>query len=566
MNDRLQKILAQVKDYFAKMSVRKRVILGIAVGTIAIGAVGVGSYINQDPYQVLYSDLNSEEARSVAKKLAEQKIPYRMGEDQRSISVVASRVHEARMQLAQDGLPGQDVVGFEKFDATTFGMSSYVQRIQYVRAVQGELTRSIQRLSAVKRARVHISIPPKKTFLEEEDAPKASVILELKPGQSPSKQEVNGIAHLVASAVEGLKVNQVTIVDTRGSFLHRPENDSTPGVSLALMEMQRNMEGEYEKRIQDILTPLIGLDKVRAKVTVEVDPTRSNTTEESYDPERAVARTSYKVDETNEGKKPNPIGIPGSRSNLPGTEVDNPSVPMATNNNKKNTENMSFAVPRKVQIVDKPSGSIKRLTVAVVVDGQYETATDGKPTNFVPRPEEELKRIQELVANTVGFDPERRDSITVSSMPFKPLDSLEDETAIPVALDKNEIMRHAIRNGLIGLVLLTFFFFLVRPWMKWSSTKEETQKSEMEKAVESEIAVRPRTVAEIEAGVVSQSELMPGGVATAMFEEMEPMEKKEGQELKKKLEEKMAQSSGKGLRIIQEWLEETAPTPMQEAS
>ena len=133
------------------------------------------------------------------------------------------------MELAKDGLPGQDVVGFEKFDGSTLGMSSYVQRIQYVRAVQGELTRSIQRLAAVKSARVHISIPPKKTFLEEEEPPKASVILELRPGQGLAKSEMRGIAHLVASAVEGLKVNQITIVDTKGNFLHRPEDDNAPG-------------------------------------------------------------------------------------------------------------------------------------------------------------------------------------------------------------------------------------------------------------------------------------------------------------------------------------------------
>ena len=196
--------------------------------------------------------------------LSEQNIAYRISDDSRSITVAASQVYKARMELAKEGLPGQDVVGFEKFDATTIGMSSYVQKIQYVRAIQGELTRSIQRLASVKAARVHISIPPKKVFMEEEEPPKASVILELQPGMSPSKTEVIGIANLVASAVEGLKVGQVTIVDTKGSFLHRPGDDSASNTSSSFLELQRSIESEYEKRIEEILTPVVGFGKVRA--------------------------------------------------------------------------------------------------------------------------------------------------------------------------------------------------------------------------------------------------------------------------------------------------------------
>ena len=229
------------------------------------------------------------------------------------------------MQLAKEGIPGNDVVGFEKFDGSTLGMSTYIQRIQYVRAVQGELTRSIQRLVAVKSARVHISIPPKKTFLEEEDPPKASVVLELKPGQIPSRSEVRGIAHLVASAVEGLKVSQVTIVDTKGNLLQRPDDETIPGVSTALLEMERSIESEYEKRIEDILTPIVGMGKVRAKVTAEIDPSRINTTEESYDADKAVARNVLRNDEVNKGiphRIPSEFPeadriFPGPRSRIP---------------------------------------------------------------------------------------------------------------------------------------------------------------------------------------------------------------------------------------------------------
>ena len=175
---------------------------GMFAGGI-IGIMALSMIMKHDPQQILYSDLHQEDAKAISKKLSEQNIAYRISDDSRSITVAASQVYKARMELAKEGLPGQDVGGFEKFDATTIGMSSYVQKIQYVRAIQGELTRSIQRLASVKAARVHISIPPKKVFMEEEEPPKASVILELQPGMSPSKTEVIGIANLVASAVEG---------------------------------------------------------------------------------------------------------------------------------------------------------------------------------------------------------------------------------------------------------------------------------------------------------------------------------------------------------------------------
>ncbi len=190
---------------------------------IAVSVVAGIMVMKRDPYQTLFSDLQPEDSKAVSKKLSEQNIPYTLSDDATTVTVPGSMVAAARMTLAKEGIPGQDVVGFEKFDGSTLGMSSYVQRIQYIRAMQGELTRSIQRLAAVKHARVHISLPPKKVFLEEEEPPKASVVLELKHGQELSKSEVFGIAHLVASAVEGLKVNQVTIVDTNGKFLHRPE-------------------------------------------------------------------------------------------------------------------------------------------------------------------------------------------------------------------------------------------------------------------------------------------------------------------------------------------------------
>ena len=272
MNETLNQWLGFARQWIDKLSSGQRLAIGLGLGVAALAGVASVLIGQQDPYQVIYTDLQAEEARAVAKKLGEEKIPHVLAPDLTSISVPGSLVAKARMEVAKAGLPGQSVVGFEKFDSATLGMSSYVQRIQYIRAVQGELTRSIQQLSAVKRARVHISIPPKKTFLEDEEPAKASVILELKHGQKPNKNEINGIAHLVASAVEGLKVANVSIVDTQGSFLHRPEDDGPmAGMSAALLDSQRSMESQYERRVEEILSPVVGSGKVRAKVAAEID-------------------------------------------------------------------------------------------------------------------------------------------------------------------------------------------------------------------------------------------------------------------------------------------------------
>lgn len=546
MNETLQRWLEGAKSWFAGLSVQKRLLLaGAAALTLTAGVVAT-LILNQDPYQLLYSDLQPEDSKAVIKKLSELGIPYRGAEDGSDVFVPASKVSNARMELAKAGVPGQDVVGFEKFDATTLGMSSYVQRIQYIRAVQGELTRSIQRLASVKRARVHISVPPKKTFLEEEEPPKASVVLELRSGQTPSKSETIGIAHLVASAVEGLKVTQVTIVDTKGNFLHKPDDPGNSGMSTALLETQRSIETEYEKRILEMLTPVVGLGKVRAKVTAEIDSSRTNTTEETYDPEKAVVRQTLKNDEVTTGSRPNPIGIPGSRSNLPGTENQNPPIPMANTSSEKNMANSTYAIPKKVQTIDKPSGNIKRLTVAVVVDGYYNKGTGTNAAEvFSPRTEEELKRLQDVVANAVGFDTQRRDSITVSSLPFKTTDLSFADEPVPTGFSLQDFSRHAFRNGLIGLVILLFFFLVVRPLLRWATISD----------VEKEIKVFPTTVAELEAARRDEG-MLALSRAAAQLEESEPIEKREEEELRKKILEKIEGAPRKGLRIVQDWLEE----------
>lgn len=532
--------------YAGSLTPRARTGYAIGGAVTLVAGLGLSIWLNQDPYQVLFSDVGREESRAIVKTLGEQGIPHETEDDGATVMVPRSRVAAARMQLAKEGIPGQDVVGFEKFDGSTLGMSSYVQRIQYIRAVQGELTRSIQRLSAVKRARVHISLPAKKVFMEEEEAPKASVVLELHRGQAPTKAEMNGIAHLVASAVEGLKVSNVTIVDTKGTFLHKPEDNAGPAISTALLEMQRSIETDYEKRVNEILTPVVGFGKVRAKVTVEIDPSRTNTTEETFDADKAAVRTTTRNEETSNGSRPNPIGIPGSRSNLPGAEAQNsPPVPTSNTNTEKNLQNTTYAIPRRIQIVDKPSGNIKRLTVAVVVDGNYTKTDNGEV--FSPRSEEELKRIQQLVENSIGFDDSRRDSVSVSSLPFRNYEMPEEAPAPELPWWKTkEVRDYAVRNLFIVLSGIALFFLLFR----WLMRGQLPTMSESE-----ENGLYPKTVAELEAARNTDA-LAALTNAPPAVTDGGTLEKREEFELKRQVLERFDGSPKKGIRVVQDWLEE----------
>ena len=545
--------LAPFLDYWKSIPTGSKVVaLGVLLVSAALVA-GLAYYSQKEPEETLMSDLNAEDMRAITRKLAELSIPFSLGADQKSVTVPVSQTSYARMELAKAGLPGQQEVGLEKFDGSTLGMSSYVQHIQYVRAMQGELVRSIEKLGAVQSARVHISIPPKSTFLEEQELPKGSVVLELKKGQSLSKSEISGIAHLVAGAVEGLKVSQVTIVDSHGQFLHRPEEEGQNAIPTQLLETERTIESDYERRITDLLTPVVGLGKVRAKVTVELDLSHLNRTEETFDPDKSAVKTSLKTEEVSHGSRPNPLGIPGSRSNLPGTELNNATIPTAVANTEKTAQNQSYAVPRKVETVEIPSGAIKRLTAAVIVDGHYTKPTgNNSAETFTPRSEEELRHLQEIVENAIGFDGQRRDSMTMTSLPFMENEfGADHETSSGLmSLQHTPHWLMPLLRQLGGVLAAVFFFLLViRPLLR--------QLMEYQPKVAQ--TMMPKTVEQLETAR-RNPEILSLAAAATQLNLAESIEKSEQANLKKMILEKMNKEPKKALRIIKDWVDEPQGT------
>ncbi len=444
---------------------KKRIIL-LTLMVISIASVILLILWAQAPsYQVLYSNLQQEDAGLIIQKLREMKIPYKTTAT--GIMVPAENVYELRLQLASMGLPQGGGVGFEIFDRTGLGTTEFVQKVNLRRALQGELARTIRSLQEVKDCRVHLTIPERSIFTASDERPKASVVLKLQPGVTLTKRQVQGIIHLVSSSVEGLSPEDVTVLDSRGNVLSSPQNGDSL-LTTTQLEYQRSIERDIEKRVIGILTPVVGKNRVRAKASVTIDFTRVEETREIYDPDSQVVRSEQKMHESR--TVPSTEGVPGVKSNIPGANGRTASTAQAGLN--KQTETINYELSRIKSHVIKPTGVIKRITVAVLVDGLYRKDEKTGKTIFTPRTEAELKTYEELVKKAIGYSSERTDEVKVVSMPFK---LQEEGQAIPKAENRyDKYIMPAARYGTILILSVLAFFFLVRPLMNYLRTAPST--------------------------------------------------------------------------------------------
>ncbi len=459
------------------LPLKKKAIL-LAIITISLSSVILFFFwFNKTDYQVLYSNLAEEDAGQIIQRLNEQKVPYHVRSG--SIMVPSDKVHELRLQLASEGIPQGGGVGFEVFDKSTFTMTDFVQKLNYRRALQGELSRTIKSLTEVEQCRVHLAIPEKSLFLRSEERPKASVLVKLKQGRRLSQGQVQGIVHLVSSSVEGLDPKDVVVVDSRGEMLSEPV-DEVAGMTSSQIDYQRNVERELESKIISILEPVAGKNKVRAKVSASIDFTRVEKTEEKYDPDSQVVRSEQR----NSEKSMSGIsgGVPGVSSNLPNKSVQ---TSLSQGQSEKKNEIVNYEISKIVSRSINSPGEIKRLSVVALVDGVYSSQKDSKEKVYTPRTEDEIKKFEDMVKNAVGFTAERGDEVRVVNMPFET--ETEDEISdsrqqiIPVVLN---VLKYAIPV----LALFLLFFLVIRPLIK-ALTQQP--------ALQPEVSF-PRTVAELE--------------------------------------------------------------------
>ncbi len=448
--------MANIIESITEMPLKnKAILLGILIIAVA-SIVLLVSWSQQADYHLLYANLSEEDSGPIAQKLKELKIPYRV--EAGGIMVPSDKVYDARLQLAAQGLPRGGGVGFELFDKTDFGTTDFVQKLNYRRAMQGELARTIMSLSEVEQCRVHLAIPEKTLFTQDENHPSASVLLKLRPGRVLSQGQVQGIVHMVSSSVEGLNPKEVTIVDSRGDMLTRPADDSA-GLSSGQLEYQKSYEKDIEARVVGILEPVVGKSKIRAKATVNLDFTRSEQTEEKYDPDGQVVRSEQKqVEKTVSGGSG---GVAGVTSNIPGKAAA--QTPGNQNQSQKQHDTTNYEISKVTSHTVNASGVVKKISVAVLVDGVEAAQEGGKEMKYTPRSAEDLKRYEDLVKNAVGFSADRGDEVKVINMPFE---GAPKEEIAPTPVDYMSYVTTAAKFvvPLAGIILL--YMLILKPLVR----------------------------------------------------------------------------------------------------
>jgi flagellar M-ring protein FliF len=485
--------LQQLLEFVRSLSIKQKIMILSVIGAVALGFILLMTWANRPDYEVLYTNLNQDDAAGIIAKLKERKIPYRLEQNGTVITVPRENVHETRLTLAGEGLPRGGGVGFEIFDKTSLGTTDFVQKLNYQRAVQGELARTISQFREVEQARVHIAIPRESLFIEEEKKPTASVILKLRGGMKLNNNQVESIVHLVASAVQGLAPEDVTIADIGGKlFYKKSSSDMTGPLSTAQLEYQKGMEDGLRKNVEGMLGEVLGTNKVIARVSADIDFQQINITEEKYDPDSAVVRSEQRSEEKSEGGSNIPAGIPGVKGSLAGKLEGS-----ANTGNKslyqKESEIRNYEINKVNRQVLGPAGSIKRLSVAVMIDGAYKetAAKEGKSARqYVARTQTEMSQFENIVKKAVGFDEARGDQVEVVNIPFV-WGAPEEES--PASIPWQEYFSKIARPLFNIALVLIFIFFVAKPLLKWLIT------SRPEKPV---IPGLPASIEELEKGAL----------------------------------------------------------------
>ena len=408
----------QIRKLLASLTLRQKLTL-LAVAALVVGLlVALTHWRRERDFRPLYTGLAPEDAGAVVERLRSRGVDYRLAENGAAVLVPSARVAELRLEMAASGLPRSGRIGFELFDRTNFGASDFTEQVNYRRALEGELERSVMALSEVEQARVHISFPKESVFLDARQPGKASVLVKLRQGARLSAANVQAICHLVAAAVEGLTPEAVAVVDMRGNLLNRARRYGSPEAedsSEATLELRQRLEKDLLAKINSTLEPLVGPDKFRAGVSVECDLSSSEQNEEILDPARSVMLSSQKTEDISSSGLAQ--GIPGTASNLP-RPTSRPAG--ATGGLTRRTENITYQASRTVRRTKLPQGAIKRISIAVLLDQEVRWEGSGAQARRVlePPPPERLKAIRDLVAAATGFDAARGDQLIIESLPF----------------------------------------------------------------------------------------------------------------------------------------------------
>jgi flagellar M-ring protein FliF len=479
--------LQRLKANFQALPAPQKLLYSVTTMLVAAGLIYLVRLGNSTDYTLLYSGLSESDMGSVVEALKKDKTPYKLT-DAGSVAVPSDKLYEVRLKLAAEGMPRGQGSGFEIFDQQKLGSTEFVQKINYQRALQGELARTILEMNEVKECRVHLALPDDSLFQEDKKSPTAAVVLKLHTGAHLNQNQIRGIVHLVASAVKGLDEDKVTIISTDGQVMYKKngEGDSFQ-MTGSRLEYKTRLEDSLRRKVQTMLDQVLGSSRVITRVTADLDFNQSDVEQDTYDPDSAVVRSQQRSIE-NSDTDPTPRGNPDAPVNIesklmqstppkdqqpPNGQPPNGQQPkdqQAKDQQKKfsrQRETVNYEINRVIRKTIQAPGYVKRLSIAVIVDGAYAMKPDAsgkEKLSFVGRTPDEMKSIEDIAKKAVGFDESRGDQITVSNIPFatEPTGN-EGVKSGNRWLDLLKSYQKVIFNVVLALLV---FFFLVRPFMK----------------------------------------------------------------------------------------------------
>jgi len=492
LTDRLRSALARLTN-------QQKILLMVAVAAIIALAVASSTWLKQADYRVLFSNISERDGGAVIAALEQMNVPYRFSDSGGAILVPSASVHEARLRLATQGLPKGGGVGFELMENQKFGISQFAEQVNYQRGLEGELARTIQSIGAVQEARVHLAIPKPTVFVREEQKPSASVLLNLYPGRSLEPSQIAGIQNLIAASVPSLAVAGVTIIDQSGAMLSQLKSKlMEAGLDPTQITYVQEIEASAMKRIQDILSPIVGRDNVQVQVAADVDFSQSEQTAETHRPNTTPPDISIRSQQTSESASTTPSaqGVPGALSNQPpvpatapltqpavppaqaagaatgqpipgqlnaaGVQAPINSVAQPITTRKDSTVN--YEIDKTISHTKQAIGSIKRLSAAVVLNHRKDAKGVAKPLA-----DAELKQINDLVKEAMGYNKDRGDTVSVANAPFTPSEKTDSQIALwkdpdMLALAK-ELFKYVAIAAIAAYLLLKVIMPLVKTMM-----------------------------------------------------------------------------------------------------
>ncbi|RUM89963.1 MAG: flagellar M-ring protein FliF [Thermodesulfatator sp.] len=449
--------LAQLKKLYEDLSSRQKIISGIVAAGVLLGFAAMFFFINAPTYKTLYSDLDQKDASEVVQWLKKEGVPYRIEKGGSTVKVPEDRLYDIRLALAGAGLPRSSGAGFEIFDKTNLGTTDFVQKVNYQRALQGELEKTISRFPQVKTVRVHIAVPKESLFVSQKQEPSASVVLELKRGKELSVTQIKAIVHLVSSAVPRLKKENVSVVDTAGNVLYEYKanvSDPLKAQTSLRLAYRRRLEDYFKHKIQSMLDDALGEHKAVVRVSALVDFNQVKTSEDRFDPDATAIRSEQKSEETL--KQDVTGGVPGVKGGLADKLQGNLGEGQEGSRTIRRKETTNYEVTRIQRQILGSVGSLKRLSVAVMVDGKYRTEK-GK-TVYEPRTPEEIASLEQIVKTAMGFSDDRGDEVSVVNVPFS------EKTPVAGVLEKTvDIFSRFLRPVANLILALIFIFAILKP-------------------------------------------------------------------------------------------------------